>query len=127
MAQQVNGVIFVDDSVTGLVRTEGPVITLNGAWAQNIGVGEMYIDFMGDKAGVRLQYGSNFTVYTDQLEEYTPTIEMRNHFENEINKFIECIKTGEKLPSHIDSVIITAKMMQAFYDSAEAHREIVLD
>ena len=32
-----DGVYDVDDSVTGLVRTEGPVITINGAWAQNIG------------------------------------------------------------------------------------------
>ena len=120
-----NGTYDVDDSVTGMIRTEGPVITFNGAWAQNIGVGEMYIDFMGDKAGVRLQYGSNFTVYTDQLEEYTPTIEMRNHFENEINAFIRCIQTGEKLPSHIDTVIITAKMMQGIYDSAAQHKEIV--
>ena len=122
-----NGTYDVDDSVTGMIRTEGPVITFNGAWAQNIGVGEMYIDFMGDKAGVRLQYGSNFTVYTDQLEEYTPEYEMRNHFQNEIDAFIRCVQTGEKLPSHIDTVIITAKMMQAIYDSSEAHREIVLD
>jgi predicted dehydrogenase len=120
-----NGTYDVDDSVTGMIRTEGPVITFNGAWAQNIGVGEMYIDFMGDKAGVRLQYGSDFTVYNDQLETYTPAFEMGNHFENEINAFIRCIQTGEKLPSHIDTVIITAKMMQGIYDSAAQHKEIV--
>ena len=120
-----NGTYDVDDSVTGMIRTEGPVITFNGAWAQNIGVGEMYIDFMGDKAGVRLQYGSNFTVYTDQLEEYTPEYEMRNHFQNEIDAFVRCIQTGEKLPSHIDTVAITAKMMQGIYDSAAQHKEIV--
>lgn len=120
-----NGTYDVDDSVTGMIRTEGPVITFNGAWAQNIGVGEMYIDFMGDKAGVRLQYGSDFTVYNDQLETYTPAFEMGNHFENEINAFVRCIQTGEKLPSHIDTVIITAKMMQGIYDSAAQHKEIV--
>ena len=52
---------------------------------------------------------------------------MRNHFENEINAFVDCVRTGEKLPSHIDTVIITAKMMQAIYDSSDAHREIVLE
>jgi len=119
-----NGTYDVDDSITGMIRTEGPVINFNGAWAQNIGVNEMFIDFMGDKAGVRLQYGSKFTVYTDKLEEYTPEYEMGNHFENEINAFIRCVKTGEKLPSHIDTVIITAKMMQAIYDSSEQHKEI---
>ena len=52
---------------------------------------------------------------------------MNNHFENEINAFVDCIKTGKKLPSHIDTVVITAKMMQAIYDSADAHREVVMD
>lgn len=42
-----DGVYDVDDSVAGIIRTDGPVITLHGAWAQNIGVNETYIDFMG--------------------------------------------------------------------------------
>ena len=44
---------------------------------------------------------------------------------SEINALIRCIQTGEKLPSHIDTVIITAKMMQGIYDSAAQHKEIV--
>ena len=124
-----DGVYDVDDSVTGMIRTSGPIITFNGAWAQNIGENELYIDFIGDKAGIRLHYGSDFKVYTVEngaLVDYTPKFNMRPHFENEINAFVDCIKTGKKLPSHIDTVIITAKMMQAIYDSAEAHREIDL-
>jgi len=125
-----DGIYDVDDSVTGMIRTEGPVITLNGAWAQNIGEREMFIDFMGDKAGIRLQYGADFKVYTAEngaLVEYTPTFKTRDHFQNEIDAFVRCIKTGEKLASHIDTVVITAKMMQAIYDSAAAHREVTLD
>lgn len=124
---QYDGIYDVDDSVTGLVRTSGPVITVHGAWAQNIDENETYIDFMGDKGGIRLQYGKDFTVYTQEhgaLVKYKPEFEMRNHFENEINAFIDCIKTGEKLPSHIDTVVITAKMMQALYDSADQHKEV---
>ncbi len=125
----LNGVYDVEDSVTGLVRTSGPVITLNGAWAQNIGEAEQYIDFMGDKAGIRLQYGKNFTVYTQEhgaLVEYQPVFQTRDHFQNEIDAFLRCVRTGEKLPSHIDTVIVTAKMMQAIYDSSQQHREIEL-
>ncbi len=124
-----SGTYDVDDSVTGMIRTEGPVISFNGAWAQNIGQREMFIDFMGDKAGIRLQYGAEFTVYTFEhgaLEQYTPQFTMRNQFENEINAFLNCVRSGEKLPSHIDTVIITAQMMQAIYDSAEHHREVRL-
>lgn len=123
-----DGIYDVDDSVTGMIRTEGPVITFNGAWAQNIGKTEMFIDFMGDKAGIRLTYGADFEVFTAEngaLVSYKPDFNMTNHFENEINGFIRSIQTGEKLPSDIDTVIITQKIMQAIYDSAETHREIV--
>ena len=95
-----DGTYDVDDSVTALIRTEGPVITVNGAWAQNIGQSETYIDFMGDKAGIRLQYGSDFTVYTAEhgaLIEYKPEFKMRDHFQNEIDAFVDCVKTGKKL------------------------------
>lgn len=125
-----DGVYDVDDSVTGMIRTSGPVITLNGAWAQNIGENEMYIDFMGDKGGIRLHYGKDFTYYTAEdgaLIQYTPEFEMRDHFQNEIDAFVDCVKTRKKLPSHIDTVIITAEMMQAIYDSADQHKEISLD
>ena len=125
-----DGVYDVDDSVTALVRTEGPTITVHGAWAQNIGENEMYVDFMGTEAGIRLQYGKEFKVYTAEngaLVEYQPVFKATDMFQNEIDAFIDCIKTGKKLPSHIDTVIITARIMQAIYDSAESHREIVLE
>lgn len=128
--KNVDGTYDVDDSVTALIRTEGPVITVNGAWAQNIGQSETYIDFMGDKAGIRLQYGSDFTVYTAEhgaLIEYKPEFKMRDHFQNEIDAFVDCVKTRKKLSSHIDTVIITARMMQAIYDSSAAHQEQKLD
>ncbi len=127
--KNLEGTYDVDDSITGMIRTEGPVITFNGAWAQNIGESETYIDFMGDKGGIRLQYGANFKVYLSEngsLVEYEPHFKTRNHFQNEIDAFIRCVQTREKLPSHIETVIITAQIMQAIYDSAEQHAEIKL-
>ena len=129
MTKDVNGTYDVDDFVTGFVRTEGPTITLNGAWAQNIGIAETYIDFIGTKAGIRLTYGGDFTLYTtacDTLIEYKPKYKSSNHFENEINAFVDCVRSGEKLPSHIDKAIITATMMQAMYDSSAQNKEITL-
>lgn len=127
--KDLNGTYDVDDSVTALIRTAGPVITVNGAWAQNIGESETYIDFMGDKGGIRLNYGGNFTYYTSEfgsLVSYTPEYNTTNMYENEINAFLDCIKTGEKLASHVDTAVITAKMMEAIYDSAEKHEEVKL-
>lgn len=122
------GTYDVEDYVTALIRTEGPGITLNGAWAQNIGESELYIDFMGDRAGIRLQYGGDFTIYSAKngaLVESAVKVPPQDHFQVEINRFVECIRTGEKLPSHIDYVISNSKIIQAIYDSSEQSREIV--
>ncbi|MGI6716043.1 MAG: Gfo/Idh/MocA family protein [Eubacteriales bacterium] len=128
--KDLNGTYDVDDFVTGFVRTSGPTITFNGAWAQNIGIGEGYIDFLGTKAGIRLTYGGDFTLWTTacgSLVNCKPKFTPNQHFQEEINSFINCVKTGKKNPAHIDTVIITAKMMQAMYDSSETGKEIALD
>jgi len=126
-----NGTYDVDDFVTAIIKTEGPTISLNGAWAQNIGKDEMYVDFLGDKAGIRFQYFDPFTLYsqnngalTEMEFKYTGT-DFMEYFNVEIDAFINAIKTGEKLRSHIDTVIITAKIMQAIYDSSDSGREVV--
>ena len=124
-----DGIYDVDDSVTAVIRTEGPVITVHGAWAQNIGKDEMYIDFMGDKAGIRLQYGGNYTMYSTKdgaLIESTPSYVSTNHYENEINAFVDLVQNGGDSPASIHKAVITSQIMQAIYDSSDAGREIVL-
>ena len=124
-----NGICDVEEGITGMIRTDGPVITFNGAWAQNIGESEMYIDFLGTKGGIRLQYGGDFTFYSDHkgmLSETKFSFKKKDHFQNEIDCFIDCVESGEKLPSHIDTNIITAQMMDAIYRSADEHREVAL-
>jgi len=127
--KDLNGTYDVDDFVTGFIRTEGSTITLNGAWAQNIGVSETYIDFIGAKAGIRLQYGADFKLYkieNGELKGITPEYDKWDYFQKEIDSFVETVKTKKRLPSNIDTVIITTRMMQALYDSSEQGREIVL-
>ncbi|MEI3428699.1 MAG: Gfo/Idh/MocA family oxidoreductase [Christensenellales bacterium] len=88
-----------------------------------------YIDFMGDKAGIRLQYGGDFKVYTAEngaLVNYTPDFEMTDMFANEINAFVDYVQHGTPMPSKVETVAVTAQLMQALYDSAAAHREVVL-
>ena len=126
-----SGTYDVDDFVTAIIKTEGPTITINGAWAQNIGKDESYIDFLGDKAGVRLDYFGQFVLYGQKGDSLTKIeFDFKNGghdaaFQNEIDSFVRAVKTGEKLPSHIDTVVITAKIMQAIYDSSETGKEIV--
>lgn len=124
-----DGIFDVEESITGLIRTAGPVITFNGAWAQNIGENEMFIDFLGSKGGIRLNYGADFTLYSTKGDALTKTefsAPASNHFQNEINAFVDCIKTGKKLPSHIDYNILTSAVMEAVYKSAFEHKEVTI-
>ena len=124
-----DGTYDVEEGVTGIVRTEGPVININGAWAQNIAGREMFIDFIGTKGGARLQYGKDFTFYSTKNGMLTATTfvtKTKPMFQEEIDGFLNCIETGEKLPSNIDYNILTSQMMDAIYRSAELHEEVKL-
>ncbi len=128
--RDVNGVYDVDDSVVGIVRTTGPVISFNGAWAQNIDEKETFIDFIGDKAGIRLQYCGNFKIYrveNGMLTNAQAEFRSDNMYEVEVASFINCIKTGEHNQAYIDKAVETSRIMQAIYDSSESHREIVIE
>jgi predicted dehydrogenase len=126
--KDLNGVYDVDDFITGFIRTAGSTITLNGAWAQNIGVSETYIDFIGTKAGIRLQYGADFELYkinNGELKAISFEYDKWDMFQKEIDSFVDTVRTKKKLPSNIETVIITNGMMQALYDSSEQGREVV--
>jgi predicted dehydrogenase len=127
--KNTDGTYDVDDFVTAFVRTKGPTITLNGAWAQNIGVGEDYIDFLGTKAGIRLTYGGGFKVYGTTpfgtLYSDEPHYEEGNMYQKEIASFIRCVREGVRDAAHIDNAILTSKIMQGIYDSSDSGREIV--
>ncbi len=125
--KDLNGTYDVDDSVTGFIRTTGPTITFNGAWAQNIGQNESYVDFLGDKAGIRMKYCGDFTIYgvkNGMLTEQKVLCSTANMYQEEINDFIKCCKNGEHNRQYIDKAVLTSKILQAVYDSSDANEEI---
>jgi predicted dehydrogenase len=124
-----HGTYDVDDSVVGLVRTDGAVISFNGAWAQNIGINEQFIDFMGTKGGIRLKYCGNFTYYTAEngaLYEVQPTYEMNDMHRDEVIDFIEAVREGRRTRNDIKYAVGTSRIMQAIYDSSDKHAESVV-
>lgn len=128
--KDLNGVFDVDDSVSAFIRTEGPIISLEGAWAQNIEDGDDYIDFLGDKAAIRLRYGGDFTLYGNDGKGFfknIPVLHGCDMYLEEIKSFLECAQNGTKNQAHIDSAVLTSKIMQGIYDSSDAGREVVLD
>ncbi len=120
-----NGKNDVDDFITGYVRTDKASISFNGAWAQNIDKEEMFIDFLGDKAGARLTYSGKFEIYDARtLETIKPEYDIPNAYLCEGEAFIESIKTGVKTKNHIDRILESAKLLDCLYKSAEQRREI---
>lgn len=126
-ADTEHGVNDVDDFITGYVRTDKASISFNGAWAQNIDKEEMFIDFLGDKGGARLNYGGFFS-FTDgsTLETETPEYDIPNMYLLEDKAFIESISTGVKNKGNVENVLETAKLLDALYASAASRKEIVL-
>ena len=92
---------------------------------------ETYIDFLGTKAGIRLNYCGDFTIYgvkDGMLTEEKVKCKETNMYENEINDFIRLIgEGGGKNRQNIDNAILTSKIMQAIYDSSDAGREMTIN
>lgn len=121
------GVNDVEDMVTGYIRTDKASISFNGAWAQNIGENDMFIDFMGDKGGIRLRYCEDFdwwTVEDGMLMKKQPIYKIPDMYEKEDEAFLCAMETGEHTKTHIDNILESAKLLQALYDSAEQRKEL---
>lgn len=121
------GTYDVEEFVTGFVRTAGPTITMNGAWAQNIGEDQMFIEFLGDKAGIKLQYGGNFTLYSTKdgmLSETKFDFTTENMYDVEIRDFLEKAPKGIKTKGNIDHAILSSQLMDMIYKSAEIDEEV---
>ena len=120
-----NGTNDVDDFITGYVRTDKASISLNGAWAQNLDQRDMYIDFLGDKAGARLDYGGKFQFFDGStLETTRPEYDIPNMYLCEDKAFAESIETGVKTRSYIDNILESMKLLDALYASADAKKEV---
>ncbi|MDD4565886.1 MAG: Gfo/Idh/MocA family oxidoreductase [Eubacteriales bacterium] len=127
--RNLNGVYDVEDSIAGFIRTTSAALTLNGAWAQNIGENEMFIDFIGDLAGIRMQYDGKYTMYKasdNALLTINPDYEKRNKYEAEIDSFIDQVRNQKTGRADITRAMITSQIMQAVYNSSEANKEIIL-
>lgn len=125
----LNGVNDVEEFVTGMVRLDGSTITMNGAWAQNIDERALFIEFLGTKGGVKLEYGKSFKMWTDEggtLYEHIPSFKSDDMFYEEIDAFLKCASQNIKSRANVDNVSVVSRLMDAIYESANEGREIVL-
>lgn len=120
-----NGTNDVDDFITGYIRTDKASISFNGAWAQNVGNTEMYVDILGDKGGARLQYGGHFTYWNGAtLETYTTEHEIPDQYGEQDKAFLNAIDTGVKDRNHIDFILESARLLDALYQSSNENKEL---
>ncbi len=122
------GINDVDDCISGYIRTDKASISFNGAWAENIDEDkQMFIDFLGDKKGIRLTYCGQFALFDGQtLEKIETEHEIPNMYAAEDHAFIEAIQTGEKNRNHIDNILESMKLLDTLYASSDAKKEIAL-
>ena len=120
-----DGVNDVEDFISGHIRTDKATISFNGAWAQNLDQRDMYIDFLGDKGGARLDYGKQFIYCNGETLESTETDHhIPGMYRLEDIAFLESTVSGVKNRNHIDNVLESAKLLDALYRSAEQKREL---
>ncbi len=120
-----HGVNDVEDYVTGYIRTNKASITFMGAWANNIDDNNMYIDFIGTKGGIRLDYYGGFTYWdgnTLKGEKWDHPIP--DMYECEDRAFIQSIFDRKKNKGNVDEVLETMKLLEAIYHSGDLHQEL---
>lgn len=125
-----NGVYDVEEGVSGFMRTSGASISFEGAWARNVNTSNMYIEFLGDKGGVKLEYGGDFTLYTSKegaLFETKQLSKDSSMFQNEIDSFVDHISNGGKSRADINNILITQAILDSFYKSSKLAREVKIE
>ncbi len=117
----------VEEYATGLVRTEHYSINFSGAWAQNIDHDESFIDFLGDKGGIRLKYCGGFELFTDENRKFHKCKPKFKTYKMDVCEHIAfrtSIITGVKTRAHIDNLLPTAQILDGLYRSAAANQEV---
>lgn len=127
-ADTEHGTNDVDDFISGYIRTNKASISFNGAWAQNIPEEEMFIDFLGDKGGVRLQYGGQFEYFDGETLTVENSLhEIPNMYQEENVAFLNSIDSGKKDKNNVEYVLETAKLLELLYKSSEEKREVTVE
>lgn len=124
-----DGINDVEDFVSGFIRTDGPSVSFNGAWAQNIDEENMYIEFLGSKGGIKLDYYGKFTLYTQKNGVfYTSEADYNDNdmFYSEIRAFAESVRSGVHTHNYIENVMELHRLLDTIYRSAEEKKEVVL-
>ncbi len=113
-----------EDSAAGVIHFEnGATMLFEVSWAMNCPP-QGYTQICGSKAGATLDPLTIYGEEMDYLTDNKPTVGKSNSFENEIDHFITCLRTGAKPISSLEDGVTVQRMLQGIYDSARLGREV---
>lgn len=123
----------VEDLATALIRYDnGAVLSVEASFSLNIKKDQGRIEFFGTKGGAKLEPELEmYTEINDYLADVTldakTALDFNGLFQNEINHYISCIKSGSTdCLSPADDGIEIMKILMAIYKSAETGHEVIL-
>ena len=117
-----------EDAGFGFVRfKDGATLVLETSWTLNIPEGAHQIVVCGDKGGVQVSPPVLVRERRGKLEKVTPEIfpypDPAGHRE-EIRQFVEAIRKGEPSPVPGEEALITQRILDAMYQSAEKGKAV---
>ena len=123
----------VEDLATAMIRFDnGAVLQIEASFSLNIEKDEGCIKLFGTKAGAKLD--PELTIYSE-MNGYMTNVTLANStalsfnglFANEVNHFVECVKTGQPCRNPAVDGVTLMKILTGIYKSAETGHEVVLD
>lgn len=116
----------VEDFAAGFVRFEnGASLAIETSFCANIGKDIFSTALMGTEGGCQFEPVSVFREDHHTLLDLNPvSLQPTDKFELEIRAFIDSIKNDTETPVTGEQAVITAKIIDAIYESAETGREV---
>ena len=123
----------VEDLATAMIRFDnGSVLQIEASFSLNIEKDEGVLQFFGTKAGAKLD--PELTIYSE-MNDYMTNVKLANStalsfdglFENEINHFVECVRTGKPCRNPAQDGVTLMKILTGIYKSAETGHEVLIN
>ncbi|OUS78619.1 oxidoreductase [Paenibacillus sp. MY03] len=121
----------VEDLATAFIRFEnGAILVLDASFTLHAKNDETYLKLFGDKGGMEvdpalLVVSEKYdTIFNLQPQLKTLHLDVYSAFQNEIDHYIDCIRTGNTPLSTVEDGVEVMKMLCAIYESGATGKEI---
>ena len=123
----------VEDLASAMIRFDnGAVLQVEASFSLNIEKDEGVIQLFGTKAGAKLDpeltlYGEMNGFMTNVTLSESTALSFDGLFENEVNHFVRCVRTGEPCRNPAEDGVTLMKILCGIYESAASGHEVVID